>query len=123
KERIHYIINFNPSNPPSKKPLIFNYGLVCNFEHWRPQLEFFHKKGFPILAYDYRGHFNSSGKENVESLNLKQFSIDLFELIQFLQLKNPVMLGHSMGVNLCIKFATIYPKTPSKIVLISGTIF
>ncbi len=123
KETIHYILNFNPSLKKEKPVIVFNYGLVCNFKHWEPQLNYFHKQGYPVLSYDYRGHFKSSGKNNIELLTLDQFSKDLNELLYFLHIDKVCMAGHSMGVNVCVNYAVKYPESVINLSLISGTVF
>ncbi len=123
KETIHYILNFNPSLKREKPVIVFNYGLVCNFKHWEPQLKYFHKKGYPVLSYDYRGHFKSSGKDDLSKLTLDQFSKDLNELLYFLHIEKVCMAGHSMGVNVCLNYVNQFPESVKNLTLISGTVF
>lgn len=81
RENIHFLINFNPSAPQKKPVLVFNYGLVCSMLHWKPQIEYFNQKNFPILAYDYRAHFSSSGRDKLENLTFDRMASDLKELL------------------------------------------
>ncbi len=120
EEQIFYTINFKPSSS-SKNVLIFNYGLVCSHHHWQYQIDYFDQLGLPILMYDYRGHFQSSGITHLENINFFRMATDLKELIEHLQIKDAILLGHSMGVNLCLEFAKRFPNDLSKMVLISGS--
>lgn len=120
-EQIFYSTNFVPGTI-TQNVLIFNYGLVCSNHHWSKQLEYFDELGFPILTHDYRGHFQSSGIEHISKITFKQLTDDLKELIDYLQLKDSIMLGHSMGVNVCLEYAKNYLSDLKKLVLISGTI-
>lgn len=123
KTRIFYNTNVNESECDLKLPaLVFNYGLVCNHQHWKEQIPYFEKMGYPILLHDYRCHYSSSGKVNLEDCNFIQMSHDLKELTEFLNLKNMIMLGHSMGVNISLEYASLYPQNVSGLVLISGTV-
>ena len=67
-EQLFFTTNFVPQTV-NKNVLIFNYGLVCSNHHWQYQIEHFDHLGFNILIHDYRGHFSSSGKENIKNIN------------------------------------------------------
>lgn len=119
-EQIFYVKNFTKIDP--KKPiLVFNYGLVCSNHHWKFQTDFFDKRGFQILIHDYRGHFQSTGAHDVHKITFPQMAKDVADLCAFLGIEKAVMLGHSMGVNICLQLAKDYPQLVSSMVLISGT--
>ena len=46
---------------------------------------------------------------------------DVAELCGFLGVTKAIMLGHSMGVNVCLQLAKDYPELVSGMILISGT--
>jgi non-heme chloroperoxidase len=118
--RIHYQCNFDIKKTP-QEIIVFNYGLVCSDLHWKYQIEHF-KKNHPILIYNYRGHFQSTGRKKLETLTIQQFSDDLFEIIKFIKAKKVILIGHSMGVNVCLQFCIDHPELVKKQVLISGAI-
>jgi non-heme chloroperoxidase len=119
-EQIFYVKNFTEID--SRKPiLILSYGLVCSNHHWKFQTEYFDKKGFQILIHDYRGHFQSTGAHDVKKITFQQMSKDLAGLCEFLGITKAHMLGHSMGVNICLQLAKDYPQLVASMVLISGT--
>lgn len=119
-EQIFYLKNFSQLDP--KKPvLVFNYGLVCSNHHWKFQIEHFDKLEYQILIHDYRGHFQSSGNNQLEKITFKQIAQDISGLCEFLKIEKAIMLGHSMGVNICLQLAKDYPQLVSSMVLISGT--
>lgn len=120
-EQIFYSTNFPPGEV-KENVLIFNYGLVCSNHHWKSQIEYFDERDYPILIHDYRGHFQSSGIENIDKITFEQLAMDLKELIDHLKLKNSIMLGHSMGVNVCLEYAKDHLEDLKQMVLISGTI-
>lgn len=119
-EQIFYLKNFSELDP-AKPVLVFNYGLVCSNHHWRFQVDFFDQKGYQILVHDYRGHFQSSGKNNVKKITFPQLAKDIHDLCQYLGIHKAVMLGHSMGVNVSLQLAKDFPELVSGLVLISGT--
>ena len=121
--RIFFSTNFPHNDKHDNRPvMVFNYGLICNFAHWREQIPFFEAKGYKLLLHDYRGHFNSSGDENIENCTFDNFTNDLHELIQSLKIKKSIMLGHSMGVNVTMEYAKRFPKELTAMVLISGSV-
>jgi len=121
--RIFYSTNFNISSKKQHKPvLVFNYGLVCNNNHWQYQYEYFDKLNYNILLHDYRCHFNSSGKQSVSSCTFSNITQDIYELVTHLNLKKIILLGHSMGVNLSLEYAKKHPARVMAMILISGTI-
>jgi pimeloyl-ACP methyl ester carboxylesterase len=125
KTRIFYNTNFNPKDfDPQKALLVFNYGLVCSNFHWTYQIPFFDDKNFQMLTHDYRNHFTSSGEKNLNECNFYTITRDLFELIFSLNsktlVKNAIMFGHSMGVNITLEFAKKYPDFIKGMILISG---
>ena len=119
-EQIFYVKNFTKIDP-NKPILVFNYGLVCSNHHWKFQTDFFDKRGFQILIHDYRGHFQSTGAHDVHKITFPQMAKDVADLCTFLGIEKAVMLGHSMGVNICLQLAKDYPQLVSSMVLISGT--
>lgn len=119
-EQIFFVKNFTEIDP--KKPiLVFNYGLVCSNHHWKFQTEFFDNLGYQILIHDYRGHFQSTGAHDVKKITFPQMAKDVADLCEFLGIKKAIMLGHSMGVNICLQLAKDYPDLVLGMVLISGT--
>lgn len=119
-EQIFYVKNFQ--NIDQKKPvLVFNYGLVCSNHHWKFQTEYFDRLGYQILIHDYRGHFQSTGSQSVEKITFSQMAQDVAGLCHFLGIHEAIMLGHSMGVNVCLQLAQDFPKLVKGMVLISGT--
>lgn len=122
--RIQYWTNFEPIEGETYQDvIIFNYGLVCNIRHFEYQIKFFDELGFKIVLHDYRGHYESTTKEGINSITFENIINDLNTLIKFLQIETTIHIGHSMGVNVTIEYAYKYPEEVKKMVLISGTIF
>jgi non-heme chloroperoxidase len=119
-EQIFFVKNFKTLD--EKKPvLVFNYGLVCSNHHWKFQTEYFDRLGYQILIHDYRGHFQSTGAHDVKKITFTQISHDIAHLCEYVGIKKAFMLGHSMGVNICLQLAKDYPDLVAGMVLISGT--
>ncbi len=122
-QRLFVNTNFAWENFDSNEPLIvFNYGLVCNIEHWAHQVEYFDEHGYQILTHDYRAHFNSSGSEDISSVTFKNMAEDLKQILDAVGAKQSIHLGHSMGVNVTLEFARRYSEGMLAQVLVSGTV-
>lgn len=119
-EQLFYLKNFTEYDE-SKTTLVFNYGLVCSNHHWRFQADHFDNLGYQILLHDYRGHFQSSGKQDIKKITFPQMAKDLSDICGFLGIKKAIFLGHSMGVNVTLQMAKDYPDLVKGMVLISGT--
>ncbi|MBS1962985.1 MAG: alpha/beta hydrolase [Bdellovibrionales bacterium] len=103
------------------KPLVFCYGLVCSSLHWTYQIEHF-RKNYRTIWMDYRGHQNSDVPEDLGSLNLESLAKDLKLLLDELKVADAVLLGHSMGVNVVLEFARLFPERVAGMVLSNGTV-
>jgi len=102
--------------------LLFNYGLVCNNQHWKHQIPYFESLGFPIVLHDYRGHFLSEGQDNIDNITFEKISSDIDELLEHLKVDSIIPIGHSMGVNISLDYTIRYPKKVVGNIFISGTI-
>lgn len=121
-EHIFYSTNFYPNeNEIHEDVIIFNYGLVCSNLHWKYQIPYFINNGYKVLVHDYRGHYLSTSS-NVETITFENITNDLFQICQNLNIKNSLVFGHSMGVNVSLEFARKFPAFVKKLILISGTV-
>lgn len=102
------------------KPLVFCYGLVCSSLHWTYQIENF-RKGYKTVWMDYRGHQNSEVPGDIGSLTLESLAKDLKLLLDELKIPDAVLLGHSMGVNVVLEFARLFPERVAGMILSNGT--
>lgn len=121
--RLFYSTNFSKENFDPKRPtLVFIYGLLCNNGHFREQLPFFDELGYQILIHDYRYHYSSSQDGDIKNCSFDQISTDLYEMLNFLEIKKAHLISHSMGVNIALEFSKKYPTIVKTQTLISGTI-
>ncbi len=102
------------------KPLVFCYGLVCSSLHWTYQIEHF-QQDYQTIWFDYRGHQNSETPKNLDSLSLENIARDLGIVLDELGVEDVILLGHSMGVNVCLDFYRQQPDRISAMVLANGT--
>ena len=121
--RIFYLTNFKKEDLTlDEEVIVFNYGLVCNRTHFSPQEKYFDDLGYKILIHDYRAHYSSSGQDQIENCTFLNITKDLKGILSTLSITKPIMIGHSMGVNVTLEYSKNYPKEVYKAILISGTV-
>ena len=76
-------------------PLIFLHGWTANHNDWREYAEALSDQ-HTCYCWNARGHGRHKLSRTAEA-NIGRMAKDLRELIQFYKLKNPILLGHSMG--------------------------
>ena len=82
-------------------PIVFVHGVGLTHEIWQPQLEFFNYHS--TIAYDILGHGKSSLEEG--EINFDDFSEQLIELIDHLNIKKIHLVGFSIGSLIARNFA------------------
>lgn len=77
------------------QPVVFSHGWPLNADSWDEQLFFVASHGYRAIAHDRRGHGRSS--QPWDGNNMDTYADDLAELIETLDLKDVVLVGHSTG--------------------------
>lgn len=97
------------------RPLIFIHGLGSNKSVWAKNIEGL-KSQFRCIAVDLPGYGASSSGDFDYSTSF--FSEVIVKLTDKLKLKNPVLVGHSMGGQIVLKTLINYPdKYPTAVLL------
>lgn len=77
------------------QPVVFSHGWPLSADAWEDQMIFLGERGFRCIAHDRRGHGRSSqpwiGNE------MDTYADDLAELVEVLDLKDAIHVGHSTG--------------------------
>ncbi|WP_187973401.1 alpha/beta fold hydrolase [Aquibium microcysteis] len=79
----------------SGQPILFSHGWPLSGDAWDAQMLFFGQNGYRVIAHDRRGHGRSS--QPWDGNDMDQYADDLAELIEKLDLKDLIMIGHSTG--------------------------
>ncbi|GGP24397.1 alpha/beta fold hydrolase [Silvimonas amylolytica] len=79
----------------SGQPVVFSHGWPLCADAWDPQMLFLVQHGFRVIAHDRRGHGRSSQTANGNDMDT--YADDLAAVMDALDLKNTVMVGHSTG--------------------------
>src|ERR1700729_2948938 len=79
----------------SGPPVVLSHGWPLSADAFEDQMFFLASRGYRCIAYDRRGHGRSSQPWNGYDYNT--FADDLAALIETLDLKDAILVGHSMG--------------------------
>lgn len=81
--------------PKSAQPILFSHGWPLTSDDWDRQMVFFGERGYRVIAHDRRSHGRST--QTWDGNNMDQYANDLAAVINALDLKHLVMVGHSTG--------------------------
>lgn len=77
------------------QPIVFSHGWPLSADAWDAQMVFFGREGFRVIAHDRRSHGRSD--QTWDGNHMDQYADDLSELVNKLDLKKAVFVGHSTG--------------------------
>ncbi len=77
------------------QPVVFSHGWPLSADAFEDQIFFLAQRGYRCIAHDRRGHGRSS--QPWQGNDLDTYADDLAELVQALDLKNAIHVGHSTG--------------------------
>jgi non-heme chloroperoxidase len=101
------------------QPVVFSHGWPLNADAFEDQMCFLAFRGYRCIAHDRRGHGRSSQPWNGNDMNT--YADDLSELIEALDLKNVLLVGHSTGGGEVTRYIGRYgTKRVAKAVLIGA---
>lgn len=102
-------INFHEYGLKTGTAVIFVNGYSASEATWLLQIGAFSKAKFHVITYDHRSH-GRSDKVNY-GLSAQRLAMDLKELIDYLQLENVVLVGHSMGAAVILAYEQMFTDT------------
>src|SRR6266704_1266614 len=77
------------------QPIVFSHGWPLSADDWDPQMLFFLSKGYRVIAPDRRGHGRST--QTGGGHDMDHYADDLKAVIDHLNLKDAIHVGHSTG--------------------------
>jgi len=105
--------------PKDAQPIVFHHGWPLSADDWDNQMLFFLNKGYRVIAHDRRGHGRSDQTDTGNDMDT--YAADVAELVEALDLKNAVHIGHSTGGGEAIRYvARSRPGRVAKAVLIGA---
>ena len=90
------------------QPLFFHHGWPLSADDWDGQMMFFLERGYRVIAHDRRGHGRST--QTVTGNEMDTYAADVAELVEKLDLRNAVHIGHSTGGGEVARYVARYGK-------------
>ncbi|MBT0993560.1 alpha/beta hydrolase [Cellulomonas sp. DKR-3] len=85
------------------RPVLFSHGWPLSSDAWQVELKLLADAGYRAIAHDRRGHGRSS-KTSVGN-DMDTYARDLAELVEALDLRDLVVVGHSTGGGEVVRYA------------------
>jgi non-heme chloroperoxidase len=101
------------------QPVVFSHGWPLTADAWDDQMLFLADHGYRCIAHDRRSHGRSD--QTWSGNDMDTYAHDLAKLIETLDLKNAILVGHSTGGGEVARYIGRYgTKRIAKAVLISA---
>jgi pimeloyl-ACP methyl ester carboxylesterase len=112
--RLHYLDWGNPEKPP----LLLVHGGRDHARSWDWTAEAL-RDDWHVIALDHRGHGDSEWVSD-GNYQASDMVYDVAQLVHQLSLAPVTIVAHSLGGNVCLRYAGIYPELVRKLVAIEG---
>jgi pimeloyl-ACP methyl ester carboxylesterase len=90
------------------RPIVLLHGVTLSHRIWPYQLRDLVESGHRVIALDQRGHGSSVPGEH--GMRIEAMASDAAELVEALDLRGAVVVGHSMGSMVTIELALRHPE-------------
>ena len=101
-----------------KSSILLMHGSGLTHIVWSLHEQFYASQGFNILSVDLPGHGNSEGPS---LKSIEEISDWVKSLMNILDIKKIIIIGHSQGCLVGIDFASRYPNLINDLVLVAGS--
>ena len=101
-----------------KSSILLMHGSGLTHIVWSLHEQFYASQGFNILSVDLPGHGNSEGPS---LKSIEEISEWVKSLMNVLDIKKIIIIGHSQGCLVGIDFASRYPNLINDLVLVAGS--
>ena len=88
-------IFFKDWGPKDAQVIHFHHGWPLSSDDWDTQMLYFLGQGFRVVAHDRRGHGRST--QVSEGHDMDTYAADAHAVVEHLDLKNAIHIGHSTG--------------------------
>ena len=102
---------------PKGSAIICIHALTANHLCWASVADLL-SPAHRLIAYDLRGRGESDKPD--KGYNLAIHGEDLEALLDHFELKKAILVGHSLGANIALRFAATRPQRVERLVLIDG---
>lgn len=107
-------LNYKELGEANLPPLLILHGLFGSLDNWLTLGRKF-SENYRVFLIDQRNHGRSP---HDSKMNYTILAEDLHNFIEEHQLKNPLLLGHSMGGKTVMQYALNYPEALEKMIVV-----
>ena len=97
------------------KPMIILHGFLGMSDNWKTLGKEFSEKGFEVHLVDQRNHGRSPHSAELDYLSMAK---DIKEYMDQHQLKDLILMGHSMGGKTAMMTACLFPHLVKKLIVV-----
>ncbi|MRG54619.1 alpha/beta fold hydrolase [Phyllobacterium sp. SYP-B3895] len=106
-------IYYKDWGPKDAQPIVFHHGWPLSSDDWDTQMLFFLHNGYRVVAHDRRGHGRS---EQVSyGHDMDHYAADASTVVEHLNLKNAVHIGHSTGGGEVARYVVRYGEPQGRV--------
>jgi non-heme chloroperoxidase len=102
------------------QPIVFSHGWPLTADAWDAQMVFFAQRGFRVIAHDRRSHGRSD--QTWAGNDMDTYADDLARLMETLDLRQAVMVGHSTGGGEVTRYIGRHGTTRVAKVVLAGAV-
>jgi non-heme chloroperoxidase len=106
-------IFFKDWGPKDAQPIVFHHGWPLSADDWDAQMLFFLSKGYRVVAHDRRGHGRST--QVSDGHDMDHYAADSSAVVEHLDLKNSVHVGHSTGGGQAAHYVARYGQPQGRV--------
>lgn len=103
-------------NAPADKTMVAAHGITANLHTWDALAPDLTNAGYRLIGYDLRGRGDSS--KPTSGYSAAHHAADLLALLNYFNLKQVNVVGHSLGALIGMYFAVKHPERVRRLVLI-----
>jgi len=104
--------------PKDAQPIVFHHGWPLSSDDWDNQMLFFLANGYRVVAHDRRGHGRSTHGDAGQvdtGHDMTHYASDASALVEYLDLKNAVHIGHSTGGGEVARYVALYGEPQGRV--------
>lgn len=99
--------------PKHAQPIVFHHGWPLSGDDWDTQMIYFLSKGYRVIAHDRRGHGRSA--QVSEGHDMDHYAADVGAVVDHLDLRNAVHIGHSTGGGEAVHYVAQYGQPQGRV--------
>jgi non-heme chloroperoxidase len=95
------------------QPIVFHHGWPLTADDWDTQMLYFLSEGYRVIAHDRRGHGRST--QISDGHDMDHYAADTSAVVEHLDLKNAVHVGHSTGGGQATRYVARYGQPQGRV--------